>query len=105
MLLLLPMRILKNILFKFVILLAVLFCLGLDVYSDRINQKLNSEYSLVADCVVETSISDNDPIDNDEINYAIEFNSAVNCTSRIPIARIIFLFSNFSRSSWQPPKH
>jgi len=99
------MRILKNILFQFVFLFTVLFCVESCVYTDSVSNQIDIEYTSEAGSVDGSFASDNDPADNDQINTILEFDSMVNFISKLPIIKTVFLFQDFSRSSWQPPKY
>lgn len=94
----------KHILFRLLFLTAVLFCLGLEVYSYYSSPICNKELSSELNCQDKNVSYCVDSFEDDHINQVYEPTCFV--AQQVPITSIndSFLLFEFSFSNWQPPK-
>jgi hypothetical protein len=99
------MKIPEKILIRLIFLMAVLFCLGLEIYSDYNSSICTVELS------VEASVSDKglnsnvDVFDDSNLNQFHEFSSGFEPGFRLPILNDFFVFQEYNVASWQPPRN
>ncbi|HAQ19727.1 MAG TPA: hypothetical protein DCR40_10915 [Prolixibacteraceae bacterium] len=98
------MKVTKNILFRLLLLLAVLFSLGIEASSDYTTPLYNVELSAETNGVDNNASSDIDSFNDDHINQVYESCMLGERLTRLPISNGPFLPHKFSFSSWQPPK-
>jgi hypothetical protein len=99
------MKLYREISFRIIFLIAVLFCFGVNTYSYSTIQTTNfSELTANTNNVLNYLSSDIDPFGDDQINHINEFSSVVDLSYQIPILQNYFLITNISFSIWQPPK-
>ena len=94
----------KNILFRLLFLSAILFCLGLEVYTYYNTPVCNTELSSELNCEENNVLSSVDSFEDDHINQVDEPFYSVEQKLLIPFSNDLFLLNEFSVSSWQPPK-
>ncbi len=99
------MKVSKNILFRLLFLTAVLFCLGLEVYTYYKTPICNTELTSEQNCVDNNVLSEVDSFEDDHINQVNESSFFVLQLQIIPISNDSFLLNEFFFSSWQPPKY
>ncbi len=99
------MKISKHILFRLLFLAAVLFCLGLEVYTYYNTPVCNTELASELNCEENNVFSGVDSFDDDHINQVDEPFYFAEQLVLIPISNVSFLLKDFSFSSWQPPKY
>lgn len=66
------MKVSKHILFRFLFLIAVLFCLGLEVYSNYSSPFYNTELSAELNCEENNGLSSVDSFEDEHINQVFE---------------------------------
>lgn len=98
------MKIPKMIVFRVTFLLAVLFCLGLEVYSDYSTTICTVEISAEANTVDIGLNLDVDAFDDNLMNEVQEFSSIIEPTFRLPLSKDLFPLQKYTFSNWQPPK-
>ncbi len=98
------MKVSKHILFRLLFLTAVLFCLGLEVYTYYNTPICNTELFSEQNCEDNNVLSEVDSFEDDHINQVHEPIYFVEQLIVIPISNDSFLLKEFSFSSWQPPK-
>jgi len=82
----------------------VLFCLGLEVYTNYNTLVCNTELSSEQNREDNHVLSGADSFEDDHINQVHEPFFFVEQRVLIPNSNAPFLFIDFSFSSWQPPK-
>lgn len=98
------MKVSKHILFRLLFLTAVLFCLGLEVYTDYSTPVCNTELSSELNCEENNVFSNVDTFEDDHINQVHEPSYFVEQLIVIPVSNDSFLLKEFFFLSWQPPK-
>jgi len=98
------MKVSKHILFRLLFLTAVLFCLGLEVYTNYNTPVCNIELSSEQNREDNNVLSEVDSFEDDHINQVHEPFIFVEQRVLIPNSNAPFLLIDFSFSSWQPPK-
>jgi hypothetical protein len=95
----------KHILFRLLFLIAILFCLGLEVYTYYNTPVCNMEVSSKQNCEDNNVLSEVDSFEDDHINQVYEPLYLDEQKIFIPFSNNDFLLNDFSFSSWQPPKY
>ena len=98
------MKLSRHILFRLLFFAAVLFCLGLEVYTYYNTSICNTELSSELNCEENNVPSDVDSFEDDHINQVYKPFYLVEPKVLIPNSNDMFLLKDFSFSSWQPPK-
>jgi hypothetical protein len=98
------MRRQRQILFKIIYLLAVLFCYEMNGYSNCIIQPSSIEHVTCTDSEVNIFISDVDFFDDEQVNQFFEFIAVVDLVYQIPFPQNCISISRYPTSIWQPPK-
>ena len=98
------MKVSKHILFRLLFLTAVLFCLGLEVYTYYNASFCNTELASKLNCKENSVFSSVDSFDDDHINQVYEPFYLDEKKLLIPFSNDYFLSYVFPFSSWQPPK-
>ena len=98
------MKVSKHILFRLLFLTAVIFCLGLEVYTNYNTQICNTELSSGQECGENDVFSGIDSFNDDHINQINEPLCSVEQKVLIPFSNDSFLIKKFPISTWQPPK-
>jgi len=104
MLLLPPMKVTKHIVFRFLFLIAVLFSLGVEVYSNYTFPTYNMELSEELNVEDNNLNSDIDSFDDDHINQTQEKLLIGEKLTCLTISNNLFIIPEFSFSNWQPPQ-
>lgn len=99
------MKILRNILLKFLFLAVLLFCLEPEVYNDSYSQSYSVEISADSGNLNDIFSPDNDSFDDDHIYQAQAINLVAEPVLRMSAAKYIFLLHQFPHSNWQPPQY
>lgn len=99
------MKILRNILFRLLFMVAVLFGLESEVYSDTHVQACKVEVSSEMSSVDDILSSDFDSFDDDHINQIQEACLVAEPVLWMTTPKYIFLLHRFPHSNWQPPKY
>jgi hypothetical protein len=95
----------KHIIFRLLFLITVLLCLGLEVYTYYNTTVCNTELSSEINCEQKNVFSIVDSFDHDPIIKVSEPSYLVEQKVLILISNDLFLLTNFSFPSWQPPKY
>lgn len=98
------MKVSKHILFRLLFLTAILFCLGLEVYTYYNTPVCNTELSSELNCEANNVLSSVDSFDDDHINQVDEPFYSVEQKVHLSFSNDSFLLNKFSISNWQPPK-
>ncbi|MBA4410952.1 MAG: hypothetical protein C0397_16205 [Odoribacter sp.] len=98
------MKVTKNILFRLLLLIAVLFSLGIEASSEYASPLYNVELSSETNCADSNANSDIDSFNDDHINQVFKSCMLGERLTRLPISNGPFLPHKFSFLSWQPPK-
>jgi len=98
------MKIAKHILFRILFIIAVLFCLGLEVYSEYHSPAHNVELSEKMNCTDNIASLDSDAFDDDHMNQTYEIFWMAERISYLPITNNPFRGHEFSFANWQPPQ-
>lgn len=85
--------------------MSLLFCLGLEVYSNSDVPSNGIEISAERSCEDNNILSEGDSFDDDHINKVAEPYLVPESLKWIPVSYSHFLLIQFSYSNWQPPKH
>jgi predicted transglutaminase-like cysteine proteinase len=104
MLLLMPMKATTHKLFRLLFLTAVLFCLGLEVYSEFASPTYNVELSENLNSVDNNFNSDIDAFDDDHIIQAQEKFWMVEKLTCLTISSNPLIIADFTFKNWQPPQ-
>lgn len=99
------MKISEKIVIRLAFLLAVLFCLGLEVYSDYNTPICTVELSSEANVPDNGLNSDVDAFDDNQMNAVDEYSSIIEPMFRLPKSKDLFSLQKFTSSNWQPPKN
>jgi len=98
------MKATKHILFRFIFLITVLFCLGLEVYSEYYSPAYSIELSEKMNCADNIFNLDIDAFDDDHMSQTYETFWIAERLTCLPIPNNPFLGHIFSFSNWQPPQ-
>jgi len=98
------MKTFENIAIRLILLLAVLFCLGLDVYTDYNSPIYTIELSADANVVDDGLDSNSDISDELQMDLVYDFSSINEPILRIPNSKKLILTQNYTFSNWQPPR-
>lgn len=98
------MKVTKHILFRLLFLTTVLFCLGLEVYSEYNSPSYCIENSENGNCTDNILNLDIDAFDDDHINQTYETFWIAERLTCLPISNNPILGHIFSFSNWQPPQ-
>jgi hypothetical protein len=104
MLLLTPMKVTKHILFRLLFLTAILFCLGLEVYSEFASPAYNVELSVILNSTDNNLNSDIDAFDDDHIIQAPEIFWMVEKLTCLSISANPLIIADFTFKNGQPPQ-
>jgi len=85
-------------------LLAVLFCSGLDVYSNHNIRTTIIEQSALNSCGEINSFSDADFFDDEQSNQISDLLPGIDYTYQIPFPQNCLLIPCYPSPIWQPPK-
>jgi len=88
-----------------IILQAVLFCAGMDAYSNSNIRATLVTHSAVDNCGEYTSFSDVDFFDDEQINQISDLFSGSDFIFQIRIPQNCILIPRFTSLIWQPPKN
>ena len=99
------MNIESKTLLRIIILLAVLFCAGIDGYSNSNIRTTLIGHPAVDNCWENNSSSDVDFFDDEQINQISDFFSGVDLIFQIHIPLDCLLIPSFPSLIWQPPKN
>ncbi len=99
------MKIHRKILFRIIFLLAVLFCYGINVYSNYNVHSYSIEQTAGTNTVENSLSSDIDSSNEDQNNQFDEFDCIGKPIFQIPNTNNYFSTYNFCFSVWQPPKN
>ncbi len=91
-------------LLRFIILLTVLFCLGIDAYSNCNIRTTIVEHPAVDNFGENNSSPDVDFFDEEQINQISDFFSGADFIFQIRIPQNCHLIPRFPSLIWQPPK-
>lgn len=94
----------KHILFRLLFLITVLFCLGLEVYSESDSPVNSVELSEKMNCADNIVSLDIDAFDDDHMSKPYETFWIAERHTCLPIPNNPFLGHLFSLSNWQPPQ-
>ena len=98
------MKIAKHILFRVLFIIAVLFCLGLEVYNEYDSPANSVELSERMNCTDNIVSLDSDAFDDDHMNQTYETFWIAKRLSCLSIPTHLFPGHEFSFSNWQPPQ-
>lgn len=98
------MKTAKHILFRVLFIIAVLFCLGLEVYSEYDSPAYSVEFSEKVNCTDNILSLDFDAFDDDHMNQTFETFGIAERLTCLPNPNNPFLGHLFSLSNWQPPQ-
>lgn len=98
------MKIAKHILFRVLFIIAVLFCLGLEVYSEYESPAYSVELSEKMNCTDNITSLDSDAFDDDHLYQTYETFWIAERLSCLPASNNLFPGHKFSFSNWQPPQ-
>jgi hypothetical protein len=104
MLLLPSMKVTKHILFRFLFLTALLFCLGLEVYSEFVSPAYNVELSENFNSTDNNLNSDIDAFDDDHIIQAPEKFWVIEKLTCLTVTYYPHIIAEFTFKNWQPPQ-
>lgn len=99
-----PMKISKHIFFRLLFLVAVLFCLGLEVYTNYSTFVCNTALSSNQDSEENIDFSNTDSIEDENINQGHCIIHLVEQLMLIPFSNELLLLKEHHFLSWQPPK-
>ena len=94
----------RKILFRFIFLLAIVYCFGINAYSNYNMQPNSVVLPTGGNSEENIFFSDVDFFDDEQINQIFEFITAVDSVYWIPFTQSCFLISRYPTSIWQPPK-
>lgn len=92
-------------LLRIIILLAVLFCAGIDAYSNSNIQTIIIEHPAVDNCGENNLSPDVDFFDDEQISQISDFFSGDDFIFQIHIPQNSHLIRRFPSLIWQPPKN
>ena len=92
-------------LLRIIILLTVLFCPGIDAYSNYNIRTTIVEHPAVDNCGENNSSQDVDFFDDEQINQISDFSSGTDLIFQIRIPQNCLLIPRFPSLIWQPPKN
>jgi len=95
----------KKVLIRIIFLLAVFFCSGISVYSTINTQQANVMLTSDTNKEENTSASDIDFFDDEQINQILDFFPGSDFVFQICIPQKCILNSNYYTLIWQPPKN
>jgi len=98
------MKMFRKTFFRLCFLVAVLTCLGVDVYSNSNIHTYSIEFSGEHNKYGNNITKDNDSGNHDQIPYKYKFSFVKQLVLIMPVLLNPFLVSDFSVSIWQPPK-
>jgi len=98
------MKTYRKIVFRFTLLFAVVFCLGLNSYSHSKSQAFSISTSLFSDGFVNMVSPDTESFDDDQINHPIYVYSNYDTIDLLAIQNNSKLVYKHPFSIWQPPK-
>ncbi len=104
MLLLTPMKVTKHILFRLLFLTAILFCLGLEVYSELASPIHNVELSENMNLTDNKLNSDIDAFDDDHIFHTPEKFCMLEKQTCLTNSNNLHIITDFIFKNWQPPQ-
>jgi hypothetical protein len=99
------MKKLEKIVIRLTFLLAVIFCLELEVYSDYPSSACSMELSSASNLVDHGLNSEDDTFDDHQMNQCQEFGWVTEPMFRLPNSQKLFLMQNYSFLKGQPPKY
>lgn len=99
------MKVTKHILFRFIFLITVLSCLGLEVYSEYYSPANSVELSEQINNTDNIFSIDIDAFDDDHMNQTHETFWVAERLTCLPIPKNRFPEHKFSYTNWQPPKN
>lgn len=94
----------KHILFRLLFLVAILFCLGLEVYTHYGTPVCNTELTSQQDGEENIVLPNGDSIEDENFNQEHDANPFVEPLILMPISNKLPLLKEYSISNWQPPK-
>jgi len=96
------MKVLRKSLFRILFFVALLCCLGIDMYSNyhTYNMEVSGEHNKSRNSLAK----DIDSHSHDQISNKYRFCFVAEPTALIPLSQNPFTASDFSVSIWQPPK-
>jgi hypothetical protein len=98
------MKIFREKSIRIMLLLAIVFCMGEDLYSDCISNQYSIEFSEVTKNIKSSLTSDIDSFSDDQIPQIDKYSSITDPNELIPITQNFFFNTVPSLSIWQPPK-
>jgi len=85
--------------------MAVIFCIGTEVYSYSDVRGYGVEISAERSCGDNNLLSEVDSFDDDHMNQVAEPCLVPEPLTQLPVSGNRFLVTLFSCSNWQPPRH
>jgi hypothetical protein len=98
------MKVTKHILFRFIFLTALFFCLGLEVYSEFASPTFNVELSENLNSTDNNINSDIDAFDDNHIIQAPEKFWMAEKLTCLTISNNPLIITDFTFKNWQPPQ-
>lgn len=86
------------------LLVAMLFCLGLEVYTNYSNPVCNTELTSQQEGEENIVIQNDDVIEDENFHQDHDVNHFVDPLLLIPFSNKLFLLKEYTFSNWQPPK-
>lgn len=98
------MKDLKHILSLLLLLVTILFCLGLEVYTNYSNPVCNTELTSQQEGEENIVLQNDDLIEDEYFNQDLDVDPFVEPLLLVPFSNKLIVFKEYSLSNWQPPK-
>jgi len=94
----------RKFLIGILFILTILFCQGINAYSNSVIRSYNIQLSSHSNSCCNNLSADIDSFDDDQIFHTVEINSFTESRCQKTITQNCFLNQKFFLSIWQPPK-
>ena len=98
------MKQLKHILLRLIFLLAILFCMGLEVYSHYSAKVCNTELAAQQEVQDNIALQNGDFAEDETVSLRADLNYFEEPLVLLPTDNKLFLLKQYSFLNWQPPK-